>query len=165
MTFNWLDICILAIIVLSSIFGLWRGFVREVLSVVAWVAAILVARAYSPHLAPMFSGMTDNETARYVAAFALLCLGTLILGALINHFMTRLVNLAGLQVTDRLLGSLFGVVRGVLIVAILVYFGASFYSQEGWWLQSGTIPYIEDVIDWMMDFFGLENVSINAIDI
>jgi len=163
MAFNWLDMVVLAIIGLSCLFGLWRGFVREVLSVVAWVAAILVARAYSPHLAPMFSGMTENETARYVAAFALLCLGTLILGALINHFMTRLVNLAGLQVTDRLLGSLFGVLRGVLIVAILVYFGAGFYAQESWWLQSGTIPYIENVIDWLMDFFGLENVGINEV--
>lgn len=150
---NLLDICILLVVALSSIFGLWRGFVREVLSLLAWIAAIVVARLYSPHLAPLFGSITDNETARYVLAFAVLCFVTLLLGALINHFMTRLISRAGLQMTDRLLGALFGVARGVLIVAVAVYFAAEFYSDRVWWVESQTLPYVQIVIDWGSGFF------------
>ncbi|MEX2334495.1 MAG: CvpA family protein [Pseudohongiella sp.] len=117
---NLLDIAVLLVVVLSCVFGLWRGFVREVLSLLVWIAAIVVARLYSPHLAPMFNSLTDNETGRYVLAFAILCFATLLLGALINHFMARLISLAGLQLTDRLLGAVFGIARGVLIVAVAV---------------------------------------------
>lgn len=150
---NLLDISILLVVALSCIFGLWRGFVREVLSLLAWIAAIVVARLYSPHLAPLFSSITDNDTARYVLAFAVLCFITLLLGALINHFMTRLISLAGLQVTDRLLGALFGVARGVLIVAVAVYFAAEFYADRIWWIESQTLPYVQIVIDWGSGFF------------
>lgn len=150
---NLLDIGMLVLIFLSCVFGLWRGFVREVLSLAAWIAAIVVARIYSPHLAPVFNSITDNETARYVLAFALLCFVTLLLGALINHFMTRLINLAGLQMTDRLLGAVFGVARGVLIVAVAVYFAAEFYSDRIWWVESRTLPYVQIVIDWGTGFF------------
>lgn len=150
---NLLDIGVLLLVMLSCIFGLWRGFVREVLSLAAWIAAIVVARIYSPHLAPLFGSITDNETARYVLAFAILCFVTLLLGALINHFMTRLISLAGLQMTDRLLGALFGIVRGVLIVAVAVYFAAEFYSDRIWWMQSQTLPYVQIVIDWGSGFF------------
>jgi membrane protein required for colicin V production len=77
----------------------------------------------------------------------------LLLGALINHFMARMISLAGLELTDRLLGSLFGVARGVLIVAVAVYFAAEFYSDRTWWVESRTLPYIQVAIDWGSDFF------------
>lgn len=143
-----LDICILIVVGLSGIFGLSRGFIREVLALAAWVAAIYVARLYSPHLIPFFEGITDNETARYVLAFAVLCLATLIAGAVVNKFMARLISMAGLQTTDRLLGAFFGVARGVLIVAVIVYFAHGQFSQEGWWTESQTIPHVEALIEW-----------------
>lgn len=157
---NWLDICVLLVIVLSSIFGLWRGFVREVLSLLAWIAAIVVARIYSPHLAPIFNSVTDNETARYVLAFAILCFVTLLLGALVNHFMSRLISMAGLLVTDRLLGAVFGVARGVLIVAILVFFAEGFYADRIWWAESRSIPYIQVVIDWGAGFISTPETEV-----
>lgn len=141
------DIVVLIIIGISLIFGLGRGFVREVISVASWIAALLVAKIYSPSVAPMFSKLTDSETARYVLAFAVLCFITLLLGAFINHVLSRLISLVGLQWTDRLLGAVFGVARGVIIVAIVVYFAAGFYAQEAWWQSSLTIPWIEDLIE------------------
>ncbi|MDO8909791.1 MAG: CvpA family protein [Pseudohongiella sp.] len=143
-----LDICILIVIGISSIFGLSRGFIREVLAVIAWVAAIYVARLYSPHLIPFFESIVENETGRYVLAFAVLCLATLIVGAVVNKFMSRLVSMAGLQVTDRLLGAVFGVARGVIIVAVLVYFAYGQFSQESWWTESQTIPHMLALIEW-----------------
>lgn len=143
-----LDICILLVIGLSCIFGLFRGFIREVLAVIAWVAAIYLARLYSPELVPFFESLTDNETARYVLAFALLCLVTLIVGAVVNKLMARLVSAAGLQMSDRFLGAFFGVARGVIIVAVIVYFAHGQFSQESWWMESKTIPHVEAFIEW-----------------
>lgn len=145
---NLPDICILIVIALSSIFGLSRGFIREVLALIAWVAAIYVARQYSPHLVPFFDGITTNETARYVLAFAVLCLATLIVGAMVIKFMSRLISMAGLQMTDRLLGAVFGVARGVIIIAVIVYFAYGQFSQESWWTESQTIPHVIALIEW-----------------
>tara|TARA_R100001143_G_scaffold29905_2_gene29157 strand:- start:244 stop:720 length:477 start_codon:yes stop_codon:yes gene_type:complete len=156
---NWVDVAILIVVGISAVFGISRGFVREVLSVLAWIAAIVVARLYSPHLAPFFT-VTDNETARYALAFAVLCLITLIVGGIINHFMARLVSMVGLQMTDRLLGTLFGVARGVIIVAIVVYFAASSYSLELWWQESVAIPYIERVIEWGQSMLGSDPAAV-----
>lgn len=159
---NWIDIIVLSVIGLSALFGIWRGFVREVLSVVVWIAAIVVARLYSPQLSPLFDSLTDSETARYVMAFAVLCFGVLILGGIINHFMARLISMAGLQITDRLLGILFGVARGVIIVAIIVYFAAAVYQTELWWQQSLTLPYIEQVIAWAQGMLGMDSDPVPA---
>lgn len=157
---NLVDVLVAIVVGVSAVFGLWRGLVREVLSVAAWVAAIVVARLYSPHLAPMFDSVTESETARYVMAFSVLCVITLILGAFANHFMARLINLAGLQTTDRLLGIVFGVARGVLIVAIIIYFAAGPYQQESWWQNSLTIPYIEQVIEWGEQMLGGQSIPV-----
>jgi len=141
------DIIVLIIVGLSSVFGLWRGFVREVISVASWIVALIVAKIYSPSVAPWFESLTANETAQYVLAFAVLCFITLLLGAFVSHVLSRLLKIVGLQWTDRLLGAAFGVLRGVIIVAIIVYFAAGFYAQEGWWQSSLTIPWFEDLIE------------------
>jgi len=142
------DIVILVVAGISGVYGLSRGFVREVLSVIAWVAAIVVARLYSPHLVPMFASVTENETGRYVLAFAVLCLAVLILGGIVNKFMARLVTMVGLQMTDRLLGAVFGVARGVIIVAVAVFFARDSFSDERWWMESKAIPHVIAVIEW-----------------
>lgn len=141
------DIVVLIIVGISCVIGLWRGFVREVISVASWIAALLVAKVYSPAVAPLFEGLTENETGRYVLAFAILCFITLLLGAFVGHVLTRLISIVGLLWTDRLLGAAFGVARGLIIAAIIVYFAAGFYSQEAWWQASQTIPWIEDLIE------------------
>jgi membrane protein required for colicin V production len=141
------DIVILIIIGFSSVFGLWRGFVREVLAVLAWIAAVLIARAYSPLLVPYLEGITDSETGRSILSFAILGFGTLFVGSLIIKFVTRLISMAGMQVTDRLLGTIFGFARGVIIVAVVIFFARERFSAESWWAESRTIPYVETIIE------------------
>lgn len=161
---NWLDIVILVVLALSGLFGLWRGFVREVLSLAAWIAALLVARFYAPALMPRLEGFLANEMARYVLAFALLCIGVLILGALINYLMSKLIRAAGLQISDRLLGIVFGVARGVLIVALLVFIAMNFFSTEPWWQASVLLPYVTELIEWsrlfIMDYTGQDATTV-----
>jgi len=161
---NWVDIIILVVLGLSCLFGLWRGFIREVLSLLTWVAALLVARFQAPELMPFLEGFLANEMARYVLAFAVVCLGVLLLGALINHLMVRLIRAAGLQLSDRLLGMLFGLARGVLVVALLVFAGTNFFSTEPWWQASVLLPYVTDLIEWsrmfIMDYTGQDATTV-----
>ncbi|MDT8428160.1 MAG: CvpA family protein [Pseudomonadales bacterium] len=150
----WVDTVILAIIVISAVFGLWRGLIREVLSIIAWVLAIAVARFYSADLAPVFNTWINSESIRYVLAFALLCIATLLLAGLINHFMAKLISFTGLKSTDKLLGALFGVARGFLIMVIVLYFTQPFYQEATWWQQSMLIPYGSEFIDWVLPRIG-----------
>lgn len=147
MQLQWVDFLFLLITGISCLFGLWRGFVREVLSLLAWIAAILIARLYSGQLAPLFSNWIDSEAMRQVLAFAVLFMATLLVGAIINNIVARLIDITGLKLTDRLLGSLFGVARGVVIVMVFVYFGSSFFATESWWVESRLIPEAFELIE------------------
>ncbi len=95
--FNWVDIVISVVIALSFVFGLWRGLVKEVLSLVTWVAALVVARVYSEDFAPLLASTFEGETSRLVAAFLLLFFATLVVGALVNHLMVKLISFVGLR--------------------------------------------------------------------
>ncbi|MBL4820484.1 MAG: CvpA family protein [Gammaproteobacteria bacterium] len=149
---NWVDIVIIAVVGISSIFGLWRGLVKEVFSLVTWVAALIVARVYSTSLAPLFTGIFDGETTRYVAAFTLLFIITIMVGAMINHLLSRLLSVAGLKFTDRLLGGIFGIARGGIIVMMFVFVLSGLLSTNITWQQSRLIPYSVSMIEWSRIF-------------
>ncbi|MES3008103.1 MAG: CvpA family protein [Pseudomonadota bacterium] len=144
---HWVDLTILLITAVSCLFGLWRGFVREVLSLLAWIAALLLARVYSEDLAPVLGSWIDGAAMRQVFAFALLFIATLLLGALVNFLVAKLIDVSGLKLTDRLLGGLFGIARGVVIVMVFVYFGGNFFATEPWWQASRFIPYGGQLIE------------------
>lgn len=151
---NFVDIAILSVIALSALFGIARGLVKEVLSLVIWVAAVVIAYRFGDSVSPMLGSVTNNATAQYALAFVVIVIAVLIAGSIINALISNLVNFAGLQASNKILGAVFGMARGILICAILVYFAAGLYSQETWWLESLTLPYIERVIDWVQVAFG-----------
>ncbi len=144
---HWVDIAILLITCISCLLGLWRGFVREVVSLLAWIAALLLARVYSDDLAPSLGRWIEGSAMQQVFAFALLFMATLLTGALINHLVAKLIDMSGLKLTDRLLGGVFGIARGVVIVMVFVYFGGSFFATEPWWQASRFIPYGGQLIE------------------
>ena len=149
---NWLDTTIIIITGLSCIFGLWRGLVREVLSLVTWVLALLVARSYSEVLADFLFMSIDNVTMRYVTAFALIFIAVMMLGTFLNFLMSKLLIFTGLKLIDRVLGGLFGIARGMLIVLVGLFFSSFFLSQGGYWQQSKLIPYGQTMIDISRSF-------------
>lgn len=153
MGLNWVDIVILTITGISFVFGVWRGLVKEVLSLVTWIAALLIARLYSEQLAPSFT-MLDGETTRYVAAFALLFVVTMMLGTLLNHLIGKLLNVTGLKATDRFLGGLFGIARGAVIVMLILFIAGNFVAETAPWQQSLLVPYGLALIEWSTGFIG-----------
>ncbi|MBT3529986.1 MAG: CvpA family protein [Gammaproteobacteria bacterium] len=157
---NEVDIAILVVIGLSCLFGLWRGLIKEVLSLVTWIAALLVARVYSQTLSDLMTGMIENEGARYVAAFASLFVIVMMLGTLLNHLMSKLLTISGLKFADRVFGGVFGVARGVIIVLVIMFITSVFVSETQRWQQSVLIPYGMDLIERSQIFIG----DINSVE-
>ena len=154
MEFNQVDIVILIIIVFSSAFGLWRGLIKEVLSLLTWIAALLVSRVYSEPLAGLMTGMIENDGIRYVSAFVILFFIVMMFGTFLNSLMSKLLSVTGLKLADRLLGAGFGVARGVIIVLVIMFIASMFVSETELWQQSQLVPYGMDLIEKSQVFIG-----------
>ena len=149
---NWVDASILIVTALSFTFGIWRGLVREVLSLITWILALLVARSYSEVVAATLFNSFDNLTMRYVTAFALIFIGVMMLGTFVNFLMSKLLIFTGLRFADRILGGLFGIARGALIVLVGLFFSSFFLSQGEYWQNSKLIPYGQTMIEMSRSF-------------
>jgi len=147
---NAADIAILAVLALSTLFGLMRGFVSEVLSLVCWIAAFWVAWAFGDQVAQFYGGWLHEPTARIVAGYATCFAGVLIVGALVGWVLRKLVSVSGLRGGDRFLGMLFGLARGLLLVTFVVLMldFTTAPRQAAWWRQSMLLPAFENGTGW-----------------
>ena len=144
---NWLDFVILGVIGLSALISLVRGFAKEAMSLVIWFGAFFIASQYYAKLAVYFTNIED-EMFRNGAAIAALFVATLIVGALINYVLGQLVQKTGLSGTDRVLGVVFGALRGVLIVSAVLFFVDTFttLNNSEWWKDSQLMEHFKLVI-------------------
>ena len=141
------DWAILAIVLLSALISLKRGFVRELLSLIGWVAALLVARWFCEPLAAVLVDVIEHPSGRIAVAFVLLMISTLIISSLLSHLLCEMVRMTGLSGMDRLLGMVFGVIRGLIIVVVLLAL-ARVLSLNSLWEGSVWVPYFEPLIGW-----------------
>jgi membrane protein required for colicin V production len=150
---NWVDYTIIGIIAVSALISVTRGFVREVLSLIAWVAAFWVALTFSQQAADYIQPYVHNETLREVTAFVALFLGTLIIVALINYLIAQIIERTGISGTDIMLGMVFGIVRGVIIVVLLVLLASlTSFPQEPWWNHSMLMPHFVQMAKWVRGY-------------
>lgn len=147
---DWIDLAILAAIGVSTLISLVRGFVREILSLVVWVLAFLVALTFAGALSAHLAFVSDSGTMRSIAAFVALFVATLIAGAIVNHMIGAVISGAGLRWVDRAAGTLFGLVRGVALVAALMVVGLiAGLDARPWWQESSMIGLLQPVAAWM----------------
>lgn len=136
----WVDWVIITVIVISTLISLKRGFVKEALSLVIWVAAFIIARTFHPHLQTLLVDTIETESVRLIAAFGILFVGTLIVGAIVNNLIGALVRMTGLTATDRVLGMCFGLARGLIVVVVAVaLLRYTPVTQDTWWRTSPLI--------------------------
>ncbi len=120
MQLHWVDIAIIAVIGLSVLTGLFRGFVKELVALCAWALAIWFGFKYSASLDPWLSSYIQEHSVRSAAAFIIILFATLFAGGVVNAVLSFILKRSGLNGTDRTLGMGFGFIRGVFIVALLM---------------------------------------------
>lgn len=138
------DYVVLAAMALSVLLGAWRGVVNELLALVAWVAAFLVARIGAPQATHWLAGQITEPGLRLAAAFIIIFVGVLILFAIARMLLSRLLSAVGLGTLDRLLGAVFGVLRGLAVVlAGVMLAGMTSMPRERWWQTAVLAPPLE----------------------
>ena len=153
--FNAVDWVIIVVLTLSTALSLWRGFAREALSLAGWVAAFIIANVFGGEMASLLAGAIDNVTGRYVAAYAILFVGTLIAAGLLSKLVAQLVSFTGLTLLDRLLGMVFGFARGVILILVAVFVLRQLVPPGDlqWLHRSQLMPHLEMLAQWTQLMF------------
>lgn len=152
---NWVDWAIIAILTFSTVLSLWRGFAREALSLAAWVAAFIIANLLAQPLSDQLLGTIENDTARHVAAFGALFVATLLAGSLLTVLVSQFIRLTGLGTLDRLLGTVFGFTRGLIVVMALIFVARQMLPvpEQVPLNESLVMPHLDLLVAWAQTTF------------
>lgn len=149
MALTWVDWAFIAVVLISSLISLRRGFVKEALSLLTWIVAGVVAWMFGGALSHYLVPFISTPSFQVIAACAILFVVTLLVGALVNFLIGELVRVTGLSGTDRFLGMVFGAARGGLLIVVLVgLLSLAPVQQDPWWRESTLLPHFLLVADW-----------------
>jgi membrane protein required for colicin V production len=149
------DVFILLVLLASILIGLMRGFIRECVALVFWIIGIWAAWTLGPLVEPHLGGLLAGPQVRPWIARLLVLIAVLLAGALVGLLLGFLMRSAGMGPIDRVLGVLFGLLRGMVLVGVLVIGGELLHlNHEAWWGQSKLIPYGETIGDWLRRMVG-----------
>ena len=153
------DFIIITIILASILIGVVRGFIKESISLVTWVIAICLAVLYAAPLSAHIT-FTKIELVRSLSAFLIIFILTVFVGALINYLVGGFIRKTPFSMPDRVLGSAFGLLRGVVLVTILVLVaGLTPLPEEEWWQQSKSISHFQVFAMWLKEQLPEENAK------
>ena len=151
---NWADWTLIVIITLSSLMSLKRGFIKEALSLATWVVAFVVARTFHSHFQTLLVDSIDEPMLRVIAAFSILFVGTLLVGAGVNFMVGALIRLTGLTPVDRMLGVVFGLARGLILsIVVVAVLRLTPLSTSEWWINSVMIENLAILEQWSRSVF------------
>jgi membrane protein required for colicin V production len=141
------DWILVAVLAASMLLGAWRGLVYEVLSVMGWIAAFLLAQWFAPDVAEKLPMQNSGETLRYAAAFVLVFIVSVFVAGLISALMKKIISVVGLRPVDRILGATFGLFRGlILLLAFSVVVHTTALQESDWWLESQGGPMLMNLL-------------------
>lgn len=137
-----LDFVVIGILLLSALLGLWRGLVHELMALLGWPFALVLCKLSAGHLAPMLP--LKQDTARLVVAYALVFIAALIVWSVLTRLLAKLLKTVGLSWSDRVMGGLFGLLRGAMVLLIMVWMvGLTNYFQKPFWRDALTTGMLE----------------------
>ena len=153
--FSTVDWVIIVVLGLSILLSLWRGFVREAVSLAGWIVAFVIANMFVGELATFLQQWIANATGRYVAAYALLFVGMLMVAGVVGKLSAQVVKVTGLTLLDRLLGTVFGFARGIIIVLVVVYVLRQLAPPQNllWLDESQLMPHVDMLGQWVQALF------------
>jgi membrane protein required for colicin V production len=151
---NGADLLVLGVLVISALLGLVRGFVREAIGLLAWLGGLWLAWRYAPLLEPALGGAVGEPPISTWTARALIVLMVLIVGWFVAALLSHILRHSGISLlVDRLLGAIFGALRGAVVVAAFVLLGQFVeLTQVEWWRESRTLPYMSEFASWIQTF-------------
>lgn len=149
------DIILVVIVLVSSLIGVYRGLIKEALSLASWFLAIVAGTLFSAQLADLMENLINNASLRRIAAFAILFIVVIFAGSLISNLVSKMTQAAGLKGADRTLGGLFGILRGLIIVLVLVLICTQFDLSQRWFENSMLVPHAVAMLDFLQGFFGI----------
>ena len=132
-----MDWILLGVVLASLLLGAWRGLVYEVLSLLNWIAAFALAQWLANDLAARLPMGNASEPIRYAAGFVLVFVASLFVLGLVAALIKKLIESVGLRPVDRILGALFGALRGaVLMLAVAAVVAMTPFKSAPWWQES-----------------------------
>ena len=145
-----IDFAFLAVILISTLFSLLRGFVKEAISLTTWIVAMWISTTFASNLSNFMPESIENPAFRLGLAFIALFVATLILGIMVSILIKQIINKTGLTTLDRVLGTVFGLARGVLIVTVFVMLASLTGIQEQeFWKASELVGRFQSLASWL----------------
>ena len=160
MNMPWIDIVIIAFFVISILIGIYRGFVKETLSVASWALAAFVAFRFGEQASVYIKPYITQEPLDLAIAYVAVFLVSLIVFSVISHIISQIFASSGMTGIDRSIGSIFGVLRAAAIIVVLILVGRFMaMDNQQWWIDSQFIPYFEPLVDWFKSFLPADIIT------
>jgi membrane protein required for colicin V production len=155
---NTADYLVLAAVIISAVVGSLRGFLREAIALVTWIIALFVAWHFSDLIAPHLGGLLSGDPVSTWASRAIIVVLVLLLGTGIGITLAHFVRLSIFSAMDRLLGFVFGLFRGMVMLAVFVILAQALrLDGDRWWRQSVLMPYGESIANGLRVVIGDES--------
>jgi membrane protein required for colicin V production len=149
------DYLLAAVFLLSALMGLFRGLVKEALSLVGWILAVWCSWRFGAAVAERIPSVVDDSIIETWVARVIVLIVVLILSGLLGRLIAHLVHQSGLSGTDRMIGMVFGMARGVVLVGVVVLMlDAVGFDADPWWQESKLIPYAAPLAERFGDIAG-----------
>lgn len=165
MQWQWIDLILMGMIGLSSLTGLFRGVIKEVIALGIWIVGIWMGYHYSQSLTPWLQPYILNPTARTVAGFLIILVGVLFSGAVVNFILSLMLRRSGLSSIDKILGMGFGFLRGVFIVSlVLAVLKMTSLPYQQYTQGSVICAKLQPVVNWISGYIPIFLNHMKSID-